>query len=159
MGANKAPIGLFAQETMFFYGFEDGGADSTVIDSIMQLRYYDTSIGVDGYKDSVIYLNSPVFVNFQREDDSFEVVNDAGGTINPITGQGGNYFLKVVTDAGDANTYDRALKIRGIPIEDETSVQYFNLNGVEISSPQAGINIRVTVNANGTRKIEKVLVK
>ncbi len=106
---------------MFFYGFENGGADSTIVDSIIQLRYYDTSIGVDGYKDTLLYLSSPNYVNFHYEGDSYEVIEDPDGTIDPIKGQGGRYYLKVVTGPSSANTYDRALKIRNIKIEDETS--------------------------------------
>ncbi|HZK02942.1 MAG TPA: hypothetical protein VFC94_00865, partial [Bacteroidaceae bacterium] len=121
VGALLAAFSLNAQETMFFYGFENGGADSTIVDSILQLRYYDTSIGVDGYKDTLLYLNSPNYVNFHYEGDSYAVIEDPDGTIDPIKGQGGRYYLKVVTGPSSANTYDRALKIRNIKIEDETS--------------------------------------
>ncbi|HZK02846.1 MAG TPA: hypothetical protein VFC94_00360, partial [Bacteroidaceae bacterium] len=54
---------------------------------------------------------------------------------------------------------DAAIESRIDAVSGETSVQYFNLNGVEISSPRAGVNIRVTVGADGSRKVEKILVK
>ena len=39
------------------------------------------------------------------------------------------------------------------------SVKYYNLNGIRLTAPQKGINIRVTTGADGKRVSEKILVK
>ena len=117
-GALLAGLSLNAQETMFFYGFEDGGADTIIVDSITHAVAYDKAIGA---RDTLIYLRSPSF-NINNEGDSYEVVKDLNGTIDPITGQGGQYYLKVQTGTvEDSPTYQRVVKIRNIPVLDETS--------------------------------------
>ena len=40
-----------------------------------------------------------------------------------------------------------------------SKVQFYNLNGMQVSEPNKGVNIRISTGANGQRTVEKVLVK
>ena len=117
-GALLAAFSLNAQETMFFYGFEDGGQDSIIVDSITQAVAYDEAIGA---RDTLIYLYSPNY-GISNEGDVYEIVKDPDGVIDPVTGFGGEYYLKVETGSeADSEVYQRVVKIRNIPVLDETS--------------------------------------
>ena len=40
-----------------------------------------------------------------------------------------------------------------------SKVEFYNLNGMQVTEPNKGVNIRISTGANGQRIVEKVLVK
>ena len=40
-----------------------------------------------------------------------------------------------------------------------SKVEFYNLNGMQVTEPNKGVNIRISTGANGQRVIEKVLIK
>ncbi|MBO7588014.1 MAG: hypothetical protein J6T18_01130 [Bacteroidaceae bacterium] len=155
-----------AEETLFFYGFEDELASfrdsSKAVDSITQIRYYDGVIsngaGAGVYpqdltiayaKDTTIFLLhglSP-FRDANRQD-SYELIQDPLGghqaDLEAMGAQGGQYYFKYNsggTGDGLCNDYEANLFVRGIQLEDNTSyrIVFYSKASDPTANMQAGV--------------------
>ncbi|GEM_PF-1013553 len=162
-----------AEETLFFYGFEDELAsfrDSTaVVDSITQIRYYAGNPNSSGFeivytKDSLMYMfNAITTVRSQSRTDSYELVTDPIGVheaeLTGLGGQGGRHYLKF-TSGGEGsdlcNDYQANLFVRGLKLEPFTSYRlvFYSKGSHPEANLQAGVfrgyyNSEKSISLNG----------
>ena len=162
-----------AEETLFFYGFEDELAsfrDSTaVVDSITQIRYYAGNPNSSGFeivytKDSLMYMfNAITTVRSQSRTDSYELVTDPIGVheaeLTGLGGQGGQHYLKF-TSGGEGsdlcNDYQANLFVRGLKLEPFTSYRlvFYSKGSHPEANLQAGVfrgyyNSEKSISLNG----------
>ena len=147
-----------AEETLFFYGFEDELAsfmDSTnPLDSITEIRYYEgegssapTSYEVVYVKDSTMLMFNAVSP-LKSRGDSFELIQDPLGghqaDMEAMGAQGGNYFFKY-TAGGEGsdlcNDYEANLFVRGIKFEPFTSYRLVFYTKASDRTAQIGAGI------------------
>ena len=155
-----------AEETLFFFGFEDGLASftdsSNPIDSITEIRYFDapagngagagvmpTSFEVQYVKDSTMLLLNGISPLLTRgEGDTYEIVSDPLGghqaEMQALGAQGGQNYFKY-TSGGEGSDlcydYQANLFIRGAKLEPFTSYRlvFYTKASDENSQVNAGI--------------------
>ena len=146
-----------AEETLFFYGFEDNLASFTEdspVDSITEIRYYagnPTSAGFEIVytKDSLMYLfNSISPVISDARTDTYELVTDPTGThkgeMQELGAEGGDSYFKY-TSGGEGSElcddYAANLFVRGLKLEPFTSYRlvFYSKGSHEEANLQAGV--------------------
>ena len=146
-----------AEETLFFYGFEDNLASFTEdspVDSITEIRYYagnPTSAGFEIVytKDSLMYLfNSISPVISDDRTDTYELVTDPTGThrgeMQELGAKGGDSYFKY-TSGGEGSDlcddYAANLFVRGLKLEPFTSYRlvFYSKGSHEEANLQAGV--------------------
>ena len=146
-----------AEETLFFYGFEDNLASFTEdspVDSITEIRYYagnPTSAGFEIVytKDSLMYLfNSISPVISDARTDTYELVTDPTGThrgeMQELGAEGGDSYFKY-TSGGEGSKlcddYAANLFVRGLKLEPFTSYRlvFYSKGSHEEANLQAGV--------------------
>ena len=146
-----------AEETLFFYGFEDNLASFTEdspVDSITEIRYYagnPTSAGFEIVytKDSLMYLfNSISPVISDARTDTYELVTDPTGThrgeMQELGAEGGESYFKY-TSGGEGSElcddYAANLFVRGLKLEPFTSYRlvFYSKGSHEEANLQAGV--------------------
>ena len=153
-----------AEETLFFFGFEDGLASftdsSNPIDSITEIHYFDAPAGngsgnsvmpssfdIAYVKDSTMLLLNGISPLLDRGD-SYEIVSDPLGghqaDLQALGAQGGyNYFKYISGGEGSDLCYDYQanLFIRGAKLEPYTSYRlvFYTKASDENSQVNAGI--------------------
>ena len=162
-----------AEETLFFYGFEDELAsfrDSTaVVDSITQIRYYAGNPNSAGFeivytKDSLMYLfNSISTVRSDARTDTYELVTDPIGThkgeMQELGAEGGDSYFKY-TSGGEGSElcadYKANLFVRGLKLEPFTSYRlvFYSKGSHPEANLQAGVfrgyyNSEKSISLNG----------
>ncbi|NLA94402.1 MAG: hypothetical protein GX840_04065, partial [Bacteroidales bacterium] len=171
-----------AEETLFFYGFEDNLASFTEdspVDSITEIRYYagnPTSAGFEIVytKDSLMYLfNSISPVISDARTDTYELVTDPTGThrgeMQELGAEGGESYFKY-TSGGEGSElcddYAANLFVRGLKLEPFTSYRlvFYSKGSHEEANLQAGVfrgyyNSEKSISLNGGRGNEFRLEK
>ena len=151
------------EETLFFFGFEDGLASftdsSNPIDSITEIRYYDGVIsnGMNSYpkdltiayvKDTTILLLNGISP-LRSRGDAYVIMTDELGAhqaeFETMGAQGGKNYFKY-TAGGElggtnCNDYEADLFVRGIKFEPNTS--YRLVFYTKASSAEAAVNAGV----------------
>ena len=146
-----------AEETLFFYGFEDNLASFTEdspVDSITEIRYYagnPTSAGFEIVytKDSLMYLfNSISPVISDDRTDTYELVTDPTGThkgeMQELGAKGGDSYFKYTSGgegSGLCDDYAANLFVRGLKLEPFTSYRlvFYSKGSHEEANLQAGV--------------------
>ena len=167
---NELPLGLYSIGVAYSNAKANAGCNLMVFTDGEDTTYIDTVLMSTGGQD---YLDTPntitedmavstgtVKINLNHASiNGWARVDNFALTFKAAFETGVDYaaLAAELNTAAAAAITDVVTGVQSITVSG--SVKYYNLNGIRLTAPQKGINIRVTTGADGKRVSEKILVK